>query len=156
MHSILDAALGPWDSNQPILLCIKKVKVLNRRGIGTRVGQIIECYQTGISIDDICKHLEETWASWLRSPFGQNLVADGYEFSSMPQELHTQPLYKIMPAIGCMEGLMRIIKDLPPPGPLWRCTASFMVYLSLFLPKFVTGESACSQKAFQQLEKQGD
>lgn len=91
----------------------------------------------------------------VRGPFRQYLVADRYEFSSMPQELHTQPLYKIMGVIGCMEGLVKIIKDLPPPGPLWRRAASFVAYLSLFLPKLVTGEGACSQKAFQQLENQG-
>lgn len=48
--------------------------------------------------------------------------------------------------MDCMEGLVNIIKDLPPAGPLGRPAASFMAYLSLFSPMLVTGEGACSQK----------
>lgn len=85
-------------------------------------------------------------------------MADGYEVSSVPQELHTQPLYKITCGMGCMERLVNITKDLPPAGPLGGPAAPFMAYLSLFFPTLVTGKGACSQKvekAFQQLGNQG-
>lgn len=85
-------------------------------------------------------------------------MADGCEVSSVPQELHTQPLYKITCAMGCMERLVDITKDLPPPSPLGGPAAPFMAHLSLFFPTLVTGKGACSQKvekAFQQLGSQG-
>lgn len=94
----------------------------------------------------------------IRSPFGQYLAADGYELSSKSAGTTRAALTPDRAAIGCMEGFVPAIKDLPPPKLLGKCAAFFMARVSLFLPKLVTGEGACApkvEKAFPQLDTQG-
>lgn len=106
MHSILDAVLGPLYSSQPIPPSMESIKVLDGRGIEAGLAQILVCFEAGVSIDDICEQLYATLICYchsrgdlnliVKSPLGQYLIADGYEFSTMPPDLHTQPLHRIM------------------------------------------------------------
>lgn len=63
MHSTLNIALGIRDHNDLILTRTKTVHVLDRKELEARVlyiiiyiKYIVACFESGIAIDDICKH----------------------------------------------------------------------------------------------------